>query len=325
MDNNRLNTHTNRFHNDLHVLPFFNEADISDALVHVPRVNRYIKKIKRLKSAHPNNLLVLHINICSIRTKMQFIDEILKLKIVDVLFINETFLDDDTPGSFYKNINYVQLRRDRDQGDEDKQGGGLLIFARKGYMVKEAEKSPDFESIAFTITVKSTKYNFIASYKPPKEQNDEYIEHLESLMINFDPTEPLFIVGDLNMDLLSSAGDDLKEFMISNELKNGVTEPTRTQTSFYKSDNEYRTSSTLIDVILHNQDLIEKTLVIDCPFSDHSFVISSLKIEKVKLEPQSIMCRNLSEPVLEQIITELSLIDLKVSLSHDIESNWTRI
>jgi hypothetical protein len=30
-------------------------------------------------------------------------------------------------------------------------------------------------------------------------------------MFNFDPLEPLFIVGDLNMDLLSSAGDELKD------------------------------------------------------------------------------------------------------------------
>ncbi len=74
----------------------------------------YIDKINKMKSTHPSNLIILHINICSVRTKIQFIDEILSTKNVDVLFISETFLDEDTPVSFYKNVNYnIPLRRDR--------------------------------------------------------------------------------------------------------------------------------------------------------------------------------------------------------------------
>jgi hypothetical protein len=113
--------------------------------------------------------------------------------------------------------------------------------------------------------------------------------------------------------------------MVNNELKSGVDSPTRIQTNFYKKDNIYKTSSTLIDVIMCNQDFVAQTIVIDCPFSDHCFVASSLSITQVKLEAQSIMCRNLSEPVLEQIIAEFESINLKISPLHDVESNWTKI
>jgi hypothetical protein len=125
------------------------------------------------------------------------------------------------------------------------------------------------------------------------------------------------------MDLLSSGGDDLKDFMINNELKNAVTRPTRIQTNYYKKRNEYKTSSTLLDVIIYNnEDLIAHTAVIDCPFSDHCFVATSLKISTVKQEIAYVMCRNLSEPVLDKIRAELETLDLSVSDEHDVDSNW---
>jgi hypothetical protein len=90
---------------------------------------------------------VLHINICSIKTKIQFIDTILNTKNVDVLLMSETFLDEDTPTSFYKNVNYnIPLRRDR-----TKHGSGLLIFIRKGYTIKEVESSLAIESTVYNL------------------------------------------------------------------------------------------------------------------------------------------------------------------------------
>jgi hypothetical protein len=81
--------------------------------------------------------------------------------------------------------------------------------------------------------VESAVNNFIYSYKPPSDQNEDYIGHLESLLLNhLDPTQPLFIVGDLNMNLLTPTGDELKEFMMNNALRNSVRTATRTATNF---------------------------------------------------------------------------------------------
>ncbi len=48
-----------------------------------------------------------------------------------------------------------------------------------------------------------------------------------------DPNEPLFVFGDLNMDLKSIKGLDLAQFLVRNGLKNFVNEQTRVCRSFY--------------------------------------------------------------------------------------------
>ena len=39
-------------------------------------------------------------------------------------------------------------------------------------------------------------------------------------------------------------------------------------------------SSTPLDVILHNSNLVKEITLIDCPFSDHKFVLCGINIER---------------------------------------------
>ena len=76
--------------------------------------------------------MVLHINVNSLHFKD--IDDILKLKKIDILCVNETKLDKYKPQSFYKNSHYDLIRRDRDFDDSIKVssgGGGVLVFVKK--------------------------------------------------------------------------------------------------------------------------------------------------------------------------------------------------
>ncbi len=137
---------------DPSLFPFSTEESINDLLIDIPRSNCYIEKFKSIKSENPSDLIMVHLNICSIKTKIQFADELLNLNEIDILFISETFLDEDTPTSFYKNINYqTPLRRDR-----HKHGSGLLIFIRKGYHVKEIDKSTNQSPSQWASTTKNT-------------------------------------------------------------------------------------------------------------------------------------------------------------------------
>ena len=110
--------------------------------------------------------------------------------------------------------------------------------------------------------------------------------HYESIWPHYkfllDPNEPLVVVGDLNMDLKSSEGNDLKDFLINNEMKNYVNVHTRIARTFYKKKQKYVESKTLIDVILQNQDKVIDTAVFGCPFSGHSFVIAALDFSSPK-------------------------------------------
>ena len=120
-----------------------------------------------------------------------------------------------------------------------------------------------------------------------------------------DPIEPLLIFGDLNMDLRSTKGIDLANFLIRNDLKNFVNEHTRVCRSFYKEKRKYKTSKTLIDVIIHNQNRIIDTKVIGCPFSDRKFLIAALDFGQTKSSPFINVGRSLSEKNLMLILDQI--------------------
>ena len=113
---------------------------------------------------------------------------------------------------------------------------------------------------------------------------NDFCNDLEDLIYSFKCTDPMIIVGDLNMDLLVKNNNQLEKFIKNNNLCNYVNEPTRNATVYHEKEFKISTSSTLIDVVIHNNDLINNCNVIDCPFSDHRFVMVNLKIEKVKYQ-----------------------------------------
>jgi hypothetical protein len=97
------------------------------------------------------------------------------------------------------------------------------------------------------------------------------------------------------MDLKSLKGNDLVKLMARNELKNFFDVYTRIFRKYYKETKDYKTSKTLIDVVIHNQNKIIETTAIGCPFSDHHFVIAALDFHTPKLETFSNSGRSLSE------------------------------
>ena len=143
----------------------------------------------------------------------------------------------------------------------------------------------NFETIYFQLYVDGQLVNMLLSYKSPSTDNNEYIEKLESFLLLLDPREPLFIIGDLNMDLKSIRGADLLNFLIRNNLKNSVEQHTRVCRSYYKDRKKFQTSKTLIDVIISNQEDKIENQVIGCPFSDHKFIIAALEYSQTKFTP----------------------------------------
>ncbi len=67
------------------------------------------------------------------------------------------------------------------------------------------------------------KMNFVVTFKPPIPSADEYLEHLDTVVKLQDLNTNTFIIGDLNMDMLSMHGSKLKTFCYANGLVNMVT------------------------------------------------------------------------------------------------------
>ena len=235
--------------------------------------------------------------------------------------INETKLNEHVPLSFYSNSFYKILRLDRDENC----GGGILVFYKKELNISEVKNTDTkIENIYFQLKINSQTLNFISAYKSPSINNLDFLEKLENFIFNIDSREPLFIIGDLNMDLKSSTGDNLKEFLLNNEYKNFVTDYTRIEKSFYKKQNNFMVSKTLIDVVIHNSDMISGTKSVGCPFSDHHFVLTTLKINSVKLNnKEENIGRCLSDKNLLDIAENLEKINFNdLDLNSDMDTIW---
>jgi hypothetical protein len=89
--------------------------------------------------------------------------------------------------------------------------------------------------VHITLILKNITLNFISSYKSLSTKDSDFLTNLDTVLSSIYLDDPLFIVGDLNMDLLSAKGQPLIDFMEGLKLNNFVKEPTRESSRFFKS------------------------------------------------------------------------------------------
>ena len=276
---------------------------ISDSNLNQNCKNQYVYFNSLKNFSSKCNFSILHLNINSIYNKIDEIDNILSLN-YEIVMLNETKLDSSIPNAFYKNVNYNIIRLDRTRN-----GGGIIVFIRREYTYT-SNMYTNIEAITFKVTLKKNTCTFISTYKPPSKNDKDYLDDLELLLCDIDQNQPIFIIGDLNMDLKSKKGCNLMDFMDNNQLTNFVDKYTRTDTRFIKKKNKYVTSKSLIDVILHNKNQIIRTQTIGCPFSDHHFVLADLSFPQAKRTKKLFISRNLCLKNLNNIDSQINIMNI---------------
>ena len=78
--------------------------------------------LKKLREKHPNNILLGHLNINSLRDEFEYLEEIIK-NMFDIFLLSECKLDLSFPDTLFQIANYNMFWKDR-----DKNGGGLLFY-----------------------------------------------------------------------------------------------------------------------------------------------------------------------------------------------------
>ena len=192
-----------------------------------------------------NLFSIFHLNINSIFGKLHDIDVILNLGVHDIVMINESKLDESIPKKFYKHNDYYKLRRDR---GGDSGGGGILVFIKKIYETVFSYQSLCYEFIYFELKINNTKYAFVSAYKTPTNvKGCDFLLALQEFLFTGDlNSTPIFIIGDLNMDLFdASKSKRLNEFMSFMHYKNYVNEPTREATCFFQDTQSFKNTKTL--------------------------------------------------------------------------------
>ena len=119
-------------------------------------------------------------------------------------------------------------------------------------------------------------------------------------------SKPIYILGDLNCNLLKSsdpASQTLLNFCTSFNLTQMIAEPTRVTKS----------SATLIDVILaSNKNLVRAAKVIPVSISDHDLVYAVLKLKRQRTKPTFITTRSFKKYQHEAFLRDISPIPWSV-------------
>ena len=214
--------------------------------------------------------------------------------------MNETKIDESIQHTFFANPNYKIIRHDR-----NKAGGGIIVFIRQEYKVIKTVLLNNIEAIYYQLLINSTTVNFISCYKAPVINDISFLDSLEDFIYTLNLDDDLVIIGDLNMNLLEerNLNSNLIEFLFNNNLKQLVTEPTRICSKYYERSNNFSCSKSLIDVVIHNNNLVQDTQSIHCPFSDHNFIVGTLDCKKANRKSEYFIGRNLLTNNV-QLITE---------------------
>ena len=144
-------------------------------------------------------------------------------KYVDILTIAETKIDETfTTCQFMIEGFGEPFRKDR-----NKNGGGLLTYAREGIHIKELKnyKFPnDIEICATEIKLRTKKWLLLSIYRPPTQCPSYFFEEIEK-GINFfsNKFENRIVMGDFNCEVGDSA---IKAFMDTYTLVNLIKNPT---------------------------------------------------------------------------------------------------
>lgn len=159
------------------------------------------------------------------------------------------------------------------------------------------------ETISFSLLINKIKHVFISSYNPHYRLKSIYLSYLRSFLESLKLTNKIILFGDLNQDLHSPNGDDLRSLMAYFNFTEHGNQPTRIA----------KTSSTLIDVVFSNSpDLVKVTQSIDCPFSDHNFVVFAIEQKRLAKGATLLESRFLTPDKLDKIDNELKLLPFNV-------------
>ena len=243
---------------------------------------------KRLKIAH------LNVRSLAAAHKIDEVRLLLQDHAIDILCLTESWLTRDISSNILIFPGYRVYRRDRTapcRGRNRVRGGGIVVLVRDGVEVAELNiKSPPdsrVESLWLNITSCGRSASVGTMYRAPdgtiSTDIDTIRRQLEELIVR---AKPLFLLGDLNIDIASdkSTGVIRYKAMLSDlNLHQLIHQPTR-----------LGDPGTIIDHIITNlPDIQQHAAVVAAHISDHEMVTLEALQRNSRLAPRTATVRSL--------------------------------
>ena len=236
---------------------------------------------------------IAHLNICSLYPKLDQLKIILHDKVLDILFISETWLNDTFSDMELHIPGYNFMREDR----SSRRGGGLCAYVSDKYIVDKIsllpENTPDtephdsgLETLWLKLKLTNTKPIYLCGlYRPPDTSQNDCLRDLESQLDGFPLGSEIIILGDFNIN-----------YLVSNSAFKALHGSLVNLRNFFQfiHDITRKTvhSASIIDLAFSNKPhMISSSGVISCGLSDHSMIYITRKGRRPKGKAKIIRAR----------------------------------
>ena len=283
----------------------FNPVEVT--LVRSGDVHPQPGPVKHSDSSQECHVTLAHINARFLKNRNHFIliKEVVLDKKFDILRVSESWLNSsisdielDIPG-----YNIYCLDR------TNKPGGSVCTSVKQNLKVECLQHLSSITSSGLhQLWLKSQAGNYrsfliCTVYRPPSSTLDCFDNELCDARTSAMPmNKPIYILGDLNCNLLNSsdpASQALVNFCTSFNLSQMITQPTRVTES----------SATLIDVILtSHENLIIDTKVMPSSISDRDLIYAVLKLKRKRPKPVCIMTRIFKNYQQDDFLWDISMV-----------------
>lgn len=270
-----------------------------------------------------------HLNSRSVRYKMDDLCILFEQNSFDIMGISETWLDKSVDDSQVSVRGYDVLRQDRKQ---DRRGGGTMFYIRNGVPYKRRSDidTEIVESCWVEINRPKAKSILVGCvYRAPDVSLDASIEELNSCISNIPPSYEICLLGDFNVDFLTSNKTKIictqrrkmKNFAITNDLEQLITIPTRI-TELTKS---------AIDLLfVNNGHRIVSCGSLVSSISDHQVIFCIMKSGVPKGPPKTLEYRSFKSYDKNAFVRDVNDIDWDsiIDANENIEdkvNKWTDV
>ncbi|MCP3661253.1 MAG: hypothetical protein GY696_01960, partial [Gammaproteobacteria bacterium] len=152
----------------------------------------------------PGHLTIASININSLTSKFDELQLFLSTHPgVDVVMIQETKLCKDIGSGELKINGYTLFRHDRPKNGRN--GGGVAVYARSSLNPIRLQSRTSIEVLGLKLRCKRKTLSVITAYKPPRLNNDDFVNDLSAYLAALGPdaTNRSVVAGDLNICALN--------------------------------------------------------------------------------------------------------------------------
>ncbi len=174
-------------------------------------------------------------NVRSLISKVD-IRVLLRKSKIDILCLQETFLNDAISSTELHVPDYNIFRQDRDHTTCKQSGGGLLVHTHRRCDIEVvphgSTSNRDIQALWLKLGLKETQPTYICNmYRPPSGNVERAINILDSNIndLTNGNTTDILLLGDTNMDLhtKNSHSNIYTQFLRENMLEQMITSPTR--------------------------------------------------------------------------------------------------